>query len=99
MAGFREALRKVEFGPGSWALLALLAGSAGDLIQRWVETGEVPDVAAWRTALLGVALAGLRSWQAVAQTKAGSVVVEVGGGFEHEPDDDLIPGGEPGEVS
>lgn len=96
MNGFRDALRKVDFGPGSWALLALLAGSAGDLIQQWADTGQVPDAAAWRTALLGVALAALRSWQAVAKDKATAVIVEVPA--EPEPDDDLIPGGTPGEV-
>lgn len=71
MNSFRQALREVAFGPGSWALLALLAGSLGNLVQQWEETGEMPDAAAWRTVVLTVAFAGFRAIQAAALRHSG----------------------------
>lgn len=79
-----EAIRKVAFGPSSWALLTLTLASLGGLLAQWQETGSFPDAAAWRTAVLGIALAAIRTVQAVAQTRADEATIP--GGVPIDPD-------------
>lgn len=61
----------VPVGASTKAALYLIIGAVAAFVVAWVESGSAPawlaGIAAGLTALLGV----LRSWQAVAMTKAG----------------------------
>ena len=75
----KDALRKVSFGPASWALLSLGVASLIPLIETWHSTGDFPSSNAWITAALGLGLAALRGSQAI--------IGQVATGAELEPGD------------
>lgn len=82
-----EALNRVPFGPGSWALLATFLGSVATLIGQWADTGVFPDQTAWISLIAGGLFAGIRSLQAVAQSKADDANIPGGVLLDSEPTD------------
>lgn len=76
MALVIASVKKVDFGPASWALLSLLGVSFVPLIEAWASSGEFPAGQAWLTAAFGFALAALRGAQAIVADLAAGREVE-----------------------
>ena len=91
----RDALRKVAFGPASWLLLLYALAQVALLMQRWVDTGQAPGVDDWWAMVPVLALAVLRTAQAMVQEYVAARWGERPP-VDAPPADPPADGGEPG---